>query len=896
MAADDVPTTTAGEPHLHPPRTSGVPPTAEHVRLAEADGKVAPWRKFGPYVAERAWGTVREDYSASGDAWDNLTHDEARSTAYRWNEDGLAALCDEEQYLCLGLALWNGKDAILKERMFGLTNSEGNHGEDVKEQWWYVDATPTSSWLSWRYHYPRVAFPYDDLVTTNEERGRLVPEYEIADTGAMDGSWQVVLEVAKAAPDDLRLRYTVTNTGPDEATLHLLPQAWFRNTWAWTTNHRRPTLTLTSDGEIAVQHSVLGSMVLSSSGSPQVLFCENDTNTLRLFHEEDGPAYPKDGINDHVVSGAATVNPGDCGTKAAFWHVLTVPAGGTAEVRVRLAPGTAAATDALTTGFDKVHAERKAEADAYYGNVLVGLSPEHVPVARQAFAGLLWGKCFYHYNVAQWLDGDPAQISPPAGRGAIRNGAWRHLDNRDVISMPDPWEYPWYAAWDLAFHAVALAHVDPAFAKSQLILLSREWYMHPNGQLPAYEWNFSDVNPPVHAWAALRVFEIDGSRDFDFLERIFHKLMINFTWWVNRVDAEGNNVFEGGFLGLDNVGPFDRSKQPPVAGYLEQTDGTAWMAMYCLDLLDIALTLAAQDRTYEDVATKFFEHFTLIATAMNGVDNEGMEGPGLWDEADGFYYDVLHRSDGQTLPMRVRSVVGLVPVAAVSVIDDSVLVALPEFTSRLNWFLDNKPAIAAQVARVHDVGSGQQHLFSVLSPERLVRVLSAVLDEAEFLSPYGIRSLSKRHATPYVADLGDGVHADPVNYEPGESTTGLFGGNSNWRGPVWFPLNRLVIGGIERFSRYTGTDLTVELPHGSGIRVTLAEAAAELSRRLVAVFVPPTPGAQPPAAGNDSWPSGLLWFHEYFHGETGKGLGASHQTGWTALVVDLLLHEAFLKP
>ena len=870
---------TSAAPHL-PPRTNGAAPTAEHVRLAEADAGTAAWRRFGPYVAERAWGTVREDYSADGDAWDNLTHDEARSMAYRWNEDGMAGLCDEEQYLCLGLAVWNGVDPILKERMFGLTNSEGNHGEDVKEQWWYVDATPTSSWLSWRYHYPRGLFPYEDLVVTNEERGRLVSEYEIADTGALSGCWVITLDVAKASPDDLCLRYRVTNTGTDEATLHLLPQAWFRNTWSWTEGHRRPTMSRTPDGSIALQHSVLGSMTLTSDGSPHVLFCDNDTNTQRLYGQP-GPAFAKDGINDHVVSGAATVNPAGTGTKAAFWHVLTVGPGQTAEVRVRLSADGGAVRD-----FEHVQAERRAEADAYYAALLGNLAPEHVPVARQAFAGLLWGKCFYHYNVAQWLDGDPAQVGPPPERGEIRNGSWRHLDNRDVISMPDPWEYPWYAAWDLAFHTVALSHVDPGFAKSQLLLLCREWYMHPSGQLPAYEWNFSDVNPPVHAWAALRVFQIDGSRDFDFLERVFHKLMINFTWWVNRVDTEGNNVFEGGFLGLDNVGPFDRSKQPPVAGHLEQTDGTAWMAMYCLDLLGIALTLAAQDKTYEDVATKFFEHFTYIATAMNG----GPQDSGLWDEADGFYYDVLHRSDGQTLPMRVRSVVGLVPLAAVRVIPDDVLMALPEFSSRLHWFLEHKPAVAAQVARVHALGSGEQHLFSVLSPERLVRVLEAVLDEAEFLSPYGIRSLSRRHVTPYVADLGGGVHADPVNYEPGESTTGLFGGNSNWRGPVWFPLNRLVIGGIGRFADYAGEDLTVELPTGSGNRVTLAQAADELSRRLVALFVPAASG-QPPAAGEDHWPQGLLWFHEYFHGDTGKGLGATHQTGWTALVADLLLGQ-----
>ena len=583
MASDSAPPT---EPSMPPPRTGDTPPTAEHVRLAEADGKVNRWRRFGPYVAERAWGSVREDYTADGDAWDNLTHDEARSTAYRWNEDGMAGLCDEEQYLCLGLALWNGVDPILKERMFGLTNSEGNHGEDVKEQWWYVDATPTSSWLSWRYHYPQKPFPYEDLVATNEERGRLVPEYEIADTGVMDGCWQVTLDVAKAAPDDLRLRYTVTNTG---------------------SGARRPSTCCHRHGSATPGR---GSRTTASPRCPSPPTARLPCSTAfsarcccpARARRRCSSATTRPTRSSASVASGARVPEGrhqrprrlrcghgqpasTAGTKAAFWHVLTVPAGQSAEVRVRLAPATALASDALTTGFDAVHAQRRAEADEFYASTLARLSPEHVPVARQAFAGLLWGKCFYHYNVAQWLDGDPAQVKPPPGRGAIRNGDWRHLDNRDVISMPDPWEYPWYAAWDLAFHAVALAHVDPAFAKGQLVLLCREWYMHPSGQLPAYEWNFSDVNPPVHAWAALRVFEIDGSRDFDFLERVFHKLMINFTWWVNRVDTEGNNVFEGGFLGLDNVGPFDRSKQPPVAGHLEQTDGTAWMAMYCLDLL-----------------------------------------------------------------------------------------------------------------------------------------------------------------------------------------------------------------------------------------------------------------------------------------------------------------------
>jgi len=828
-------------------------------------------------VSERAWGTVREDYSADGDAWSFFPHDHARSRAYRWNEDGLAGICDDRQTLCLALAFWNGADPILKERIFGLTNVEGNHGEDAKEYWWYLDSTPTHSWMRWRYMYPQAAFPYAELIEGNAGRTRLESEFELADTGAFaDGRyWEISADFAKATPEDLLLR------GPETASIDVLPTLWFRNTWSWGLDDRRPDLAF-ENGNLVATHRVLGRRVLGSDGSPEPLFCENETNTARLFGSTSSPPYPKDGINDHVVGGAATVNPALQGTKAAFRHHLEVAPGATVELRLRLTDG----VPDLGVSFAEVMKVREAEADLFYQT----LTQAHLPaddanVMRQAMAGMLWSKQYYHYEVQRWLEGDPAGPPPPEGRLEGRNTEWVHLDNRDVISMPDKWEYPWYAAWDLGFHCLPLAHLDPEFAKSQLILLCREWFMHPNGQLPAYEWAFGDVNPPVHAWAALRVFEIDGNRDFDFLERIFHKLILNFTWWVNRKDAEGRNIFEGGFLGLDNIGPFDRSAQLPVMGVLQQADGTAWMAMYCLTLLEVALRLAANDRTYEDIATKFFEHFTLIALAMNKQ--------GLWNQEDGLYYDVLHRHDGEDVPIRARSMVGLIPLLAVTVIESQVLDELTDFGGRMEWYTHARPELTEIVQHIHVPGKHGKQLLSIVGPDRLRRLLGPMLDEEEFLSPHGLRALSKRHLDqPLHLDLG-GLIAG-VDYEPGESTTGLFGGNSNWRGPIWFPLNHLVIGALLRFHSYLGDDFRVECPTGSGKMATLHEVADEIARRLSTTFLNDADGRRPVFGDNDLFQKDPAWhdlilFYEYFHGDTGKGLGASHQTGWTGLVADLLM-------
>jgi hypothetical protein len=839
-------------------------------------------------VAERAWGSVREDYSPEGNAWSALPFDEARRTAYRWNEDGLAGLCDDEQRLCLGVALWNGRDPFVKERAFGLTNSEGNHGEDVKEQFFYVDATPTGSWLKWRYLYPITAFPYQQLRAENAARGRDRAEYELADTGVLDaGCFDVELTVAKAAPDDMCWELTVTNTSNAEAPLHVLPTLWFRNTWSWGHDPHRPQLSLAGPGLLRAEHATLGRMVLAfDAAAGTALFCDNETNTGARYGDRNSPPYPKDGINDHVVAGAATVNPDQTGTKAAVWHQLLVPPGGTVRVRLRLAADTGQRPD-LDAGFEEVMRTRAAEADEFHtGLQPTGTSSQDAAIVRQALAGLVWGRCFYHYNVTRWVDGDPSQPAPPPGRGTIRNGTWRHLDAKDVISMPDPWEYPWFAAWDLAFHTVAVAHADPEFAKDQLLLLTREWYSHPNGQLPAYEWNFSDVNPPVHAWAALEVFHIAGGDDHAFLARIFHKLLLNFTWWVNRVDAQGDNAFEGGFLGMDNIGSFDRSHQPPVAGILEQSDGTAWMAMYCLDLLEMALTLALHDRAYEDVAVKFFEHFTHIAAAMDTV--------GLWDETDGFLYDVLQLPDGTRVPMRIRSVAGLVALAATRMVSAETLAALPTFAQRVRWFLTHRPT---QAAGCSDVTDGAL-VLAALPPQRLRRVLAAVLDEEEFYSPHGLRSLSRRHAAaPFTANVS-GYTLGPVTYEPGESSTGLFGGNSNWRGPVWLPINHLVVTALRRYHSYLGEEFTVELPTGSGRQECLGAVADDLADRLVSLLRPSdAAGDVVAAAGDRPWPSGLLLFHEYFHGDTGAGLGASHQTGWTALLADLVLrHLPHMRP
>jgi len=880
------------------PSAPPAPVGAEERRLAEVDAGLARWRRWGPYLAERAWGTVREDYSADGDAWRWFPHDHARSRTYRWNEDGMAGLCDDHQFLCLALSVWNGLDPIMKERMFGLSGPEGNHAEDAKEQWFFLDSTPTHSYLRWRYLYPQAEFPYADLVAVNGGRSRLEPEYELLDTGVFDGGyWELTCEVAKADPEDLCVRVVARNVGPLPATLHLVPTLWLRNTWSWGHDDRRPQLRVEAGrpGLIVEEgHEFIGPRVLAGAGDPARLFCENETNVARLFAGPAPTPFPKDGIHDHIVAGTATVNPAGVGTKAALWYRVDVPAGESAELRLRLAPWTGLPPD-LGAGWDAVVTARRAEADEWHealaARVAGGVDAAARPVLRQAVAGMLWSKQFYHFDVEHWLEGDPDQPAPPPGRAAIRNGRWRHLNNADVIAMPDTWEYPWYASWDLAFHCIALAHLDPQFAKDQLVLLCREWFMHPNGQTPAYEWDFGDVNPPVLAYAASRVFEIDGRRDFEFLERILHKLAINFTWWVNREDPDGNNVFEGGFLGLDNIAPFDRSKVPD-GGRLAQSDATGWMAFYALSLLELSLTLAGHDDTYEDLATKFYEHFTYIATAM---DDQG-----LWDDQDGFFYDVLTTAAGERIPVRVRSMVGLIPLFAVAVIEADVLDRLAGFRARMEWFEQHRPHFARVCAHSLDRGQGDRVLLSILSPDRLARVLSRMLDEAEFLSPHGLRALSRWHAEhPFQIDV-DGMTAR-VDYEPGESSTALFGGNSNWRGPVWFPVNHLVIGALERFDAFLGRGFTVEHPTGSGQQADLGAVAADLACRLVSLFLDGPDGRRPVHGTAERFHTDPAWhelipFHEYFHGDTGAGLGASHQTGWTGLVIDLLLRPPGRRP
>jgi hypothetical protein len=828
------------------------------------------WRRWGPYVAERAWGTVREDYSADGDAWSSFPHDHARSRAYRWSEDGLGGVCDDRQRLCFAFAFWNGRDPILKERIFGLTGHEGNHGEDAKEYWWYLDSTPTHSWMRWRYAYPQDTFPYGELLAENARRDRTVPEYELLDTGVFDDDryWEVTVDYAKAGPDDLCMRVKVRNAGPEAATVHVLPTLWLRNTWSWDPASARPEIR-EDDGGLVAQDDALG------RGAPEPLFCENDTNTQRLWGNP-GPAYPKDGIGDHVLHGLPTVNPDRTGTKAALWYRLEVASGETAEIRLRLSPrrGDLARSWSSTLG------SRAREADAFYASLAPAATPDEALVMRQALAGMLWSKQFYNYDVKRWLEGDPGQPTPPTARLAGRNAGWRHLYNHDVISMPDKWEYPWYAAWDLAFHCVSLAHVDPEFAKEQLRLLTREWYMHPNAQLPAYEWNFGDVNPPVHAVAALAVFELDGARDRDWLERVFHKLLLGFTWWANVKDPSGDNLFGGGFLGLDNVGPFDRSAPLPDGLVLEQADGTGWMALYCLSMLEIALVLAKDDRAYEDVAVKFFEHFTLIAAAINDR--------GLWDEADGFYYDrVRGAAGGEAWPVRVRSMTGLIPLCAVAIGDAEATRDLREFTARVTDFLDARPEYAPAVQLGRDGETAM--MLAIVGADRLPRILDRLADETEFLSPHGLRSLSAAYRDKPSEFRTDGGFAASVDYEPAESTTPLFGGNSNWRGPIWFPVNYLVIGALERFARRLGDGFTVEFPHGSGRRLSLAEIVVDLAGRLVGIFLEDADGRRPALADVDRFGRDALLFHEYFHGDNGRGLGASHQTGWTGLVADMVV-------
>ncbi|GIH12872.1 MGH1-like glycoside hydrolase domain-containing protein [Rugosimonospora africana] len=865
---------------------------AERKRLGQADAGGQPWREWGPYVAERAWGTVREDYSEWGTAWDYFPHDHARSRVYRWNEDGLAGICDDQQRFVFALAFWNGRDPILKERIFGLGGPEGNHGEDPKEYWWYLDSTPTHSWMTWRYHYPQAEFPYAGLAEANRERGRDQPEYELIDTGVFDENryWAITADYAKAGPTDLCVRITVANRGPDEETLHVLPTMWFRNTWMWGLPGRGEPPVITADGtRLVADHQRLGRLVLTGAGDPTPLLCDNESNAQRLWNLPNRTPYPKDGINDHVVHGADTVNPEGVGTKGALHYTVTVPAGESVELRLRLTlhgPVDEGPACDLTGGFDEVMAARLAEADDFFAALTPdGAGKDEALVLRQAVAGLMWSKQFYHYDVARWLKGDPYAEAPPESHQHGRNARWSHMTNCEVISMPDTWEYPWYAAWDLAFHCVAIAHVDPGYAKSQLLLLLQEWYMHPNGQLPAYEWAFDDVNPPVHAWAALKVFEIDGAGDFGFLKRVLHKLLMNFTWWVNRKDSTGNNIFEGGFLGLDNIGPFDRSSHLPVDGTLEQSDGTAWMASYALNLLEISLVLAHKDPAYADLAPKFFEHFAYIAAASRQA--------GLWDEDDSFYYDVLRETGGATVPLRVRSVVGLLPLAATATISTIALARLPELTSRLRWFLSNKPEYA-DVVGGRRINNGQQHrLLSMVGQDRLLRILSRMFDEKEFLSEYGLRALSKAHKDePYTVSLGGTEFG--VGYEPGESTTGVFGGNSNWRGPVWFPVNFLLIEALRRYYRFYGDDLLVEYPTGSGHKLTLGAIADDLSQRLVKLFLDDPDGRRPvfgdvPKFQQDPDWHDLVPFYEYFHGDTGAGLGASHQTGWTALVANLIL-------
>ncbi len=871
---------------------------AERRRMADS----LPWRLWGPYLAERAWGTVREDYSPGGTAWEYLPHDHARSRAFRWSEDGLAGICDSDQRLCLAFAFWNGRDPILKERIFGLTGPQGNHGEDAKEYWWFADATPSHSYLAWRYAYPHAEFPYQRLIDENAARGRGDPEFELLDTGIFDEDryWDILVEYAKASPTDICVRVEVRNAGPEEATLDVLPTLWFRNTWSWEPECERPELRA-STGPAAVRgieadHPRFGRMTLVGDGDPEPLFCENESNAARLWGVEAASPYPKDGINDHVVAGRDTVNPSLTGTKGSLHYRLTVPAGASTEIRLRFASrdGNAAADggaagDDLADGWERTLAGRRREADEFYADLGGNVPADHAPVLRQALAGMIWSKQFYHYDVERWLEGDPSQPTPPAERGHGRNSGWRHLDNHNILSMPDTWEYPWYAAWDLAFHCVALAHVDPGFAKHQLRLLCREWYMHPNGQLPAYEWAFGDVNPPVQAWAALRVFQIDGARDFAFLERMFHKLSLNFTWWVNRKDNAGNNVFEGGFLGLDNVGPFDRSAALPEGVRLEQSDGTAWMGMYALNLLVMSLILATHDNTYEDMATKFFEHFCYIASAMNEH--------GLWNEGDGFYHDVLHDvAADRDITLEVRSVVGLIPLAATTTLGPDTLALLPEFAARLRWFLENKPAFAAVVAN-DDLGDDRiARLLSIVGPERLRRILRPMLARDEFLSDHGLRSLSRAHAEhPFVLNVEGSSFS--VDYQPAESSSGLFGGNSNWRGPVWFPTNYLLIEALRRFHRYFGDAFTVEYPTDSGVERTLSDIADELSLRLIGLFLDDADGRRPSFGPYEKFQRDPIWherllFHEYFHGETGMGLGASHQMGWTGLVADLILSLA----
>ena len=877
--------------------------TAEEKRLAEARERTAHWRRWGPYLSERQWGTVREDYSPHGTAWDYFPFAHARSRVYRWGEDGLLGISDNHQRLCFALALWNEKDPILKERLFGLPGSQGNHGEDVKEYYFYLDSTPTHSYMKALYKYPQAAFPYARLIEENARRGRDAAEFELLDTGIFDEDryFDVFMEYAKVTIDDLLIRITVVNRGPDPAPLHLLPTLWFRNTWSWDHGAPRPKMhQLVSPAGIravlALHPDMPGPYRLTSEGAPDLLFTENETNSRRLFGADNPQPFVKDAFHDYLIEGRLeAVNPGLEGTKAAAHYRLAVPPGESRVVQLRLSRGEPTGNP-FGEEFDRIFRERYREADEFYATVIPArLCGDAKSVMRQALAGMLWSKQWYHYDVPRWLNGDPTQPPPPPERMHGRNHDWTHLYNEDVISMPDKWEYPWYAAWDLAFHTVALTLVDPDYAKDQLILLLREWYMHPNGQIPAYEWALGDVNPCVHAWAAWRVYKIErrirGKGDRQFLERVFHKLLLDFTWWINRKDPEGHNVFQGGFLGLDNIGVFDRSGPLPTGGHIEQSDGTAWMGMFCLNMLAMALELASANGAYEDVASKFFEHFVYIAHAMNQMSMGGEEIQ-LWDEEDGFFYDVLHRPDDCLQRLKVRSLVGLIPLFAVEILESELEGYLPNFWRRMKWFIRNRPVLRNHIIPQERRDGRTRRLLSLVNGERLTRVLRYMLDEPEFLSPHGIRSLSRYHREhPYVFATDGREYR--VDYEPAEASTGLFGGNSNWRGPIWFPVNFLLIESLQKFDHFYGKAFQVECPTGSGQRMPLLGVATELSRRLTRLFLRGADGRRPVYGATEKFQTDphwrdLLLFYEYFHGDNGAGIGASHQTGWTGLVAKLL--------
>lgn len=853
------------------------------------------WKKWGPYLTERQWGTVREDYSKDGSAWEFLPHDHARSKAYRWGEEGIGGICDHKQNLCFALSFWNGKDPILKERMFGLTGNESNHGEDCKDHYYYLDSTPTHSYMKMLYKYPQSEYPYQKLVEESRKRTRLEPEYELIDTGIFDENkyFDIYIEYAKAGEDDLLIKITAFNRASEEATLTILPTIWFRNSWDIGYGNSKPNLSANGKNCINVSGERVGQYFLYTEGDQELLFCDNETNLKKLYNVANKGLYCKDGINDYIVQGLReTVNANLTGTKASVNYKQQVPAESSVTIKLRLS---SAWNDSPFHDFDHIFQSRLDEANYFYKELQQGIKNEDLKsIQRQAYAGMLWSKQFYYYNVNQWLEGDPGQVPPPEERKSGRNSHWKHMNNENIISMPDKWEYPWYAAWDLAFHTLPLARLDPAFAKRQLEILLREYYMHPNGQIPAYEWNFGDVNPPVHAWATLKVYEIDkehngGRGDSDFMEKIFHKLLLNFTWWVNQKDSTGNNIFEGGFLGLDNIGVFDRSKPLPTGGSMEQADGTSWMAMYSLNMLKIALELSLTKPVYQDMASKFFEHFLHISGALFNLNGQGVD---LWDEEDMFFYDMLHLPNGSSIPMKVRSMVGLIPLYAVEILDPIILEKLPLFKQRVEWVLQNRPDLASLISRWNDHGKGETRLLSLLRGHRMKKLFNRLLDESEFLSDYGIRALSKYHKDkPY--EFWVNGESFRVNYNPGESDSGLFGGNSNWRGPIWFPVNFLLVDSMLKFHAYYGDDFKIEFPTRSGNYITIAEAAHQISIRLMKIFMKNENGERPVHGKyhklqHDEHFKDLSLFYEYFHGDNGSGIGATHQTGWTGLIAELI--------